>query len=124
MESNLDLSSVVENNKRLNVQQAKLHIMMEYVQDNYTHELTLDDIAESASVSKSSALHIFKTGIHISPVDYLIQYRLTQAAEQLCQTEKSVSSISEDTGFNSAAYFCRKFKQYYHMTPFEYKRNK
>ena len=124
MESKLDLSSVVESNKRLNVQQAKLHIMMEYVQDNYSKEITLDDIADSASVSKSSALHIFKSGIHISPVDYLIQYRLSQAAEQLCQTEKSVTSISDDTGFHSAAYFCRKFKQYYNMTPFEYKQSK
>ena len=50
-------------------------------------------IAASAFISKSGALHIFQTGIHCSPVAYLIQYRLVQAAEQLCITQKSVSSI-------------------------------
>ena len=84
----------------------------------------LETIAASASISKSGALHIFQTGIHCSPVAYLIQYRLAQAAEQLYITQKSVSSIAEETGFTSSGYFCRKFRQYYHMSPNEYRKKK
>ncbi|MEI3210331.1 MAG: hypothetical protein V8S14_05185 [Lachnospiraceae bacterium] len=52
--------------------------MMQYIHDHYMGEITLEMIAASASISKSGALHIFQTGIHCSPVAYLIQYRLAQ----------------------------------------------
>ena len=102
----------------------RLQIMMQYIHEHYAEEITLEMIAASASISKSGALHIFQTGIHCSPVAYLIQYRLAQAAEQLYITQKSVSSIAEETGFTSSGYFCRKFRQYYHMSPNEYRKRK
>ncbi len=109
---------------RLNHRHARLQVMMQYIHDHYREELTLDDIAAAAYVSKSGALHIFQSGIHISPVAYLIQYRLMQAADQLFTTEKSVSAIAAETGFASAGYFCRKFKERYHMRPLEYRKKK
>jgi len=119
-----DLSSDSPDVHHLNHQQARLQTMMQYIHDHYMEALTLEEIAASVSVSKSSALHIFQSGIHIPPVAYLIQYRLTQAAEQLSTTKKSISSIAEETGFTSSGYFCRKFRQHYHMSPNEYRKKK
>lgn len=121
---NLDLDSDSCGIHRLNHKQARLQAMMQYIHDHYMEEITLEMIAESASISKSGALNIFQSGIHISPVAYLIQYRLAQAAEQLYATQKSVSSIAEETGFTSSGYFCRKFRQNYHMSPNEYRKKK
>lgn len=109
---------------RLNHRHARLQVMMQYIHDHYREELTLDNIAAAAAVSKSGALHIFQSGIHIPPVSYLIQYRLMQAADQLYTTEKSVSAIAEETGFASAGYFCRKFRERYQMSPLEYRKKK
>lgn len=119
---NLDLTPIPPELRHLNHQQAKLQTMMQYVHDHYAQELTLEEIAASASISKSSALHIFQSCIHTSPVAYLIQYRLKQAASQLCTTEKSISSIAEETGFASPGYFCRRFRQAYGITPNRYRR--
>ena len=104
--------------------QAKLQTMMQFIQDHYREEITLERIADSASVSKSGALHIFQSGIRISPVAYLIRYRLAVAAELLYTTQKSVSVIAAETGFSSAGYFCRKFRQHYHMSPNAYRKMK
>ncbi len=112
------------NIRRPNHRQAKLMIMMQYIHDHYQEPITLAEIAASASISKNSALHIFQTSIQTSPVAYLIRYRLTQAAKQLYTTEKSVSSIAEETGFMSAGYFCRKFKEYYQISPAMYRKKK
>lgn len=120
----LDLTSDSEKARRLNHQQARLQTMMQYIHDHYREELTLEEIAAAASVSKSSALHIFKSFIRIPPVTYLIQYRLTQAAGQLHATGKTITAIAEDTGFANAGYFCRKFRQQYHMSPNEYRRKR
>lgn len=108
----------------MDYRQARLRTMMQYMQDHYREALTLEQIAASAAVSKSSALHAFQSGIHLSPVAYLIQYRLSRAAEQLRMTQKTISAIAEDTGFSSAGYFCRKFRQYYGRTPGEYRNGK
>ncbi len=120
----LDLSSAQSKTHHLNHKQARLQIMMQYIHDHYREELTLEEIAAAASVSKSGALQTFQSGIRVSPVSYLIQYRLARAAELLCITEKPVSTIAEETGFTSAGYFCRKFKERYQMSPAEYRRNK
>lgn len=124
LQKNMDWTSDSNSIHRLNHKQARLQAMMQYIHDHYMEEITLETIAASASISKSGALHIFQTGIHCSPVAYLIQYRLAQAAEQLYITQKSVSSIAEETGFTSSGYFCRKFRQYYHMSPNEYRKKK
>lgn len=120
----LDITSGTANVRRFNHKQARLQTMMQYIHDHYTEEITLDGIAKSASVSKSGALHLFQSGIQSSPVAYLIQYRLAQAAEQLYTTQKPVSVIAEETGFTSAGYFCRKFKQHYRISPNAYRRRK
>lgn len=120
----LDLTADSGKSRQLTHQQARLQTMMQYIHDHYRDDLTLEEIAASASVSKSSALHIFNKFIQMPPVTYLIQYRLTQAAGQLHITGKSVTAIAEDAGFANAGYFCRKFRQHYHMSPNEYRRKR
>lgn len=119
----LDFAAVLPGLHRFNHKQARLQKMMQYIHDHYREGITLEEISAAAAVSKSSALHDFQSGIQLSPVSYLIRYRLMQAAGLLCTTEKSVSDIAAETGFESAGYFCRKFKKRYHMSPLEYRRN-
>ena len=121
---NMDLPAGGSRLRRLTHKQAKLQTMMQFIHDHYMEEITLEQIAASASLSKSGALHIFRSGIHISPVAYLIRHRLAQAAEQLQATQKSISSIAADTGFSDAGYFCRKFRQQYHMSASAYRQKK
>ena len=97
--------------------------MMQYIHTNYPNKITLDDIAGSVSLSKSSVMSLFGKYLHTSPVNYLIEYRLECAAKLLTDTEKSVSAIAADTGFDNVGYFCRKFKSLFGMTPTEF-RNK
>ena len=120
----MDLSSKTSGVQRLDTRQARLQIMMQYIHDHYQEEITLDEIAASASVSKSSALHIFQSGIQTAPEAYLIQYPLMQAAELLYTTTKPVSTIAVETGFTGAGYFCLKFKERYQISPGEYRKHR
>lgn len=102
----------------------RLQIMMQYIQEHYKEEIRLEDIAGAVFVGKSTALDIFSRCIHQSPVSYLIDYRLSQAAKLLMRTEKRVADISEETGFQSIEYFCRAFRKRYGMTPQSYRKEK
>ncbi len=101
--------------------QVRLQIMMQYIQEHYQENIRLEDIADTVHIGKSTALQIFQKGIHQPPVAYLIRYRLKQAAVLLTTTEKKITGIAEETGFESSTYFCRKFRELYGMTPKDYR---
>lgn len=102
--------------------QAQLQIMMKYIHDNYSEHITLEDIARTVTLSKSSVLNIFNNNIHMSPISYLVNYRLKRAATLLVTTENSIFSIAQDTGFENIGYFCRIFKERFHLTPSQYRK--
>jgi len=101
--------------------QARLQIMMQFIQEHYQERICLEDIGAAVHIGKSMTLQIFHQGIHQSPISYLIQFRLKQAAKLLVSTEKTISRIAEETGFESSTYFCRKFKELYGITPKDYR---
>lgn len=122
MYENVNISGNIPVAKASAHTQAQLQIMMQYIHKNYSEHITLADIAKTVSVSKSSALNIFNKYLHISPVSYLINYRLKRAAKLLADTDGSVYSIANDTGFENVGYFCRSFKELFGVTPSEYRK--
>lgn len=102
--------------------QTQLQRMMQYVHTHYAGKVTLEELAGEVSISKSSAMKLFRQYMHTSPIDYLISYRLKQAAKLLTTTRGSVSAIAEQTGFENVGYFCRKFKAVFSQTPSQYRR--
>lgn len=104
--------------------EVRLQLMMQFIHQNYSHAITLDDIAGHATISKSTTLNLFHRYLHTTPVNYLISYRLKQAAQLLAKTEKKIHTISCETGFHNVDYFCRLFKKQYHLTPTQYRRQR
>ena len=121
---NTDISYPKEHQEYSTASQARLQLMMQFIHLNYSRSISLDDIAKQAMVSKSTALNLFRKYLHITPVNYLINYRLKQAGQLLSKTEKKVSLISSETGFHNVNYFCRLFKKRYKLTPTEYRKQK
>lgn len=104
--------------------QGRLQVMMQYIHQHYDQKISLEEIAEQAVVSKSTALNLFRRYLHDTPVHYLLKYRLQEAASLLVVTEKKIGVISENVGFENVDYFCKMFKKYYSMTPTEYRMKK
>ena len=121
---NADIKNVKEPKNDSASSQARLQLMMQYIHQNYTRNISLDDIAEHAKISKSTVLNLFRGYLHITPINYLINYRLNEAAHLLSKTEKKINTIAYETGFNNIEYFCRLFKKRYQLTPTEYRKKK
>lgn len=121
---NTDITHRKENINDAVSSQARLQLMMQYMQQNYQNGISLDDVAAHAGVSKSTVLNLFRKYLHVTPINYLINYRLNEAAALLSKTEKKVNTISDETGFNNVDYFCRLFKKHYRVTPSEYRKRK
>lgn len=89
----------------------RLQFMMEFIHKHYKEKITLKDIADAATISKSEALRCFHAGIQTTPVDYLIKYRLNRAKDLLLSTTNSVSEIAVTVGFENIGYFGKMFKK-------------
>lgn len=97
--------------------QIRLQKMLSYIYENYARQVTLEDIAKAADISRSEAGRCFNAYMGCSPVDVLIQYRLQMAHQLLSEKTQTLQQISYACGFNSVNYFSRRFRQRYGYSP-------
>lgn len=92
-----------------------------YISKNYMDELRLPELASLAGMSSSAFSRFFKlhTGRNIS--EYIIDLRLGYAARMLVDTDKSISEIGFDCGFNNLSNFNRIFKKKKGCSPSEFR---
>jgi len=100
------------------VQQVKTAI--EYIELNYQHSISLDDLARIAGLSSKYFCRYFRLITNRTPIDYLNYYRIDRAGYLLQQQKNSVTEIAYECGFNDISYFIRCFKKYKNTTPYQY----
>lgn len=102
---------------------ARLLRAVDYIEENYTENITVEQLAAVCQMSTSRFFPCFKKAMGVTPVDYMNHVRVRMAIIALMHSEDfSIESISEKAGFESAAYFRRVFKRITGKTPREYRR--
>lgn len=87
----------------------KLAPVISFMEENFQHDIKLEDLAEVAGMSVTNFRRLFKNKIGESPIQYLLMLRLAKAKELLMTTSLSVTDIAMKAGFNDANYFSRQF---------------
>lgn len=93
----------------------------EYIERHAIEPLTLEGIAREAGISVSSAAHLFKAAFGQSIMRYVVDVRLSVAAERMLQSGLKLEEIAEASGFVSYPYFCRSFRTRFGASPSEYR---
>lgn len=101
----------------------KISDVISYINMNIENKISLDDICNSAKVSKYYLCRKFKETVGMTVFSYIELMRLSKAKELLTKTDLSISEISVKTGFESFAYFSKIFKKSTDCTPSEYRKN-
>ena len=100
---------------------ARIKIMLQYVQEHYSEELTLAKIAGSASLSENECLRCFRSMIGCTPIQYVKQMRIQKAAELLTATTWKISDIGAACGFQEMSYFAKTFRELKGCRPSEFR---
>ncbi len=100
----------------------RIKVMLNYIHQHYPDTLELRHIAECANVSTRECLRSFHELLGISPMQYLIKYRISTSAELLVDTNLSITEICTRCGFPSPSYYSKMFKRYTGATPSEYRK--
>ncbi|MBU5351461.1 helix-turn-helix domain-containing protein [Paenibacillus silvae] len=108
-------SEVERNEARL-----RLEELVAFIKQNYQQDLSLSILADQMKVTEQHLNRIFKKEFHMTPLEYLVRYRLLKAKEMLVQ-QKDITAhdIARAVGFNSASYFGSVFKKYEGISPIE-----
>lgn len=93
-----------------------------YIENHFKENLTLDDLAAAAHVSKYYLVHSFTREYGTSPINYLLTCRIQESLYLLSRTRLSLSQISGMLGFSSPSYFSQSFRRIQGISPMEYRK--
>lgn len=95
---------------------------MDYIDKNFASEVTLEELARAARMSRTYFSTVFKKLNGLSPWDYITIRRIERAIELLQSTEATVLEIAVSCGYNNTANFNRAFKKVTGRVPKDYRK--
>ena len=94
----------------------------DYIDANYMNDITLEEIAAQVALSPSYLSHAFKRFYRFSPIQYLTRRRIGEAETLLIHTNKRVTEIAMDMGYETVSNFNNNFSKIIGMSPSQYRK--
>lgn len=101
--------------------QRQLLYVLDYVDAHLDQEIKLADLARLLDMSQFHFSRLFKQSMGLSPYQYLIQQRVERAKHLLKKTDRLITNIALECGFNSHSHLSKQFRQLTGMTPKAYR---
>ena len=117
--SDTPLQQLVQNMERYD----RIKPALDYMQAHLSEHISLDALARACNVSSAHFCRLFRQITGTTPVQYLNNLRLHEAAVLLKKSDKSVAQIAEAVGFDDVGYLSRRFKSKFGLTPIQVKKH-
>ncbi len=95
---------------------------LSHVERHFDQPVTIAELSRIAAMSRRNFARVFRRATGTSPVAHLIQLRLGRAAALLRRTDRRITDVAFDVGFNDSNYFARQFRRVLGVTPRRYRR--
>ena len=111
------MSKLVETRKDVFSQKAYksaelyLEKSIEFIENNYSNNIKINDIATYIGINRSYLTHIFKKNINISPQDFFVNYKIDKACNLLENTDLSIKVVAKSIGYSDPLTFSKIFKK-------------
>ena len=94
---------------------------MEFIRANSDAEISIDEIARDAGMSRSYYSKLFRQLTGCTPHAFILRCRIANARKLLCYTELSMADIAQQCGFYDSSHFIRVFSKQESITPSAYR---
>lgn len=92
-----------------------------FIEQNYDKDISVEQIAEQAHMSRRNFIRRFKKATHNTPLEYLQRVKIEAAKKALEKSAQNISSLMYEVGYNDAKTFRNVFKRFTGLTPQEYR---
>ena len=92
-----------------------------FIDDHYSEKITMEDVADSVSMSPSYLSALFKEKMNMTVHDYLIRVRIEKSIELLGRRDLSIKQVMQQCGIESQSYYNRIFKKMIGVPPGKYR---
>lgn len=100
----------------------KVSEIVQFINHNYTRQLSLDSISKKFFISQYYLSRTFKGVTGFSFIEYLNSVRIREAQKLLHKTNRKIIDISEEVGFRNISHFGRVFKEVTGISPLAYRK--
>lgn len=95
----------------------RLQIARNYMEENFIHPPSIAIIAKQCNLSEFHFFRLFKKVYRVTPYQFMLNKRMTFAAELLKDPTLTITEIAVITGFSDLYAFSKIFKKYYKLPP-------
>ncbi len=92
------------------------------MEENLNEPWSANALAGRLRINVSYLGQLFKSSLGISPMAFLSQTRLNQAARLLSRTDMRISEIGKEIGLSDANFFARRFRSHFGVSAREYRK--
>lgn len=117
------IAAQIRDHVRHQTQYETIHRLKAYIDDHLQEDISLDRLAELASLTPQYISKQFREVLQVSFIEYLTGARMEKACQLLSGSSRSVTDISAQVGFHNVQYFCSKFKAAFGVTPIQYRKS-
>jgi len=115
------LSGTVRGDRAIHTVDVRVPLVIEFMQSNLEKRIALAELARIVGLSDSRFRHLFTAQTGTSPKAYLRRLRLDRAKLLLDEGALTIDQIALRVGWQHRSHFERRFKQFYGMTPAQYR---
>jgi AraC-like DNA-binding protein len=101
---------------------ARISGIVGYLTEHYSEDFSMADVSARLGMTESSFSRYFRRATGNSFTDFVNRLRINRACQLLMETDRYITNVCYDVGFNNVANFNRRFLQIKGMTPKEFRR--
>jgi len=105
-----------ESNMKM-IELERIQVVYDYILKNYQENVSLAEAARLVSMTKTSFCKFLKKHAKKTFSEMVNDIRINHACDLIIQTDKNITTITYESGFNDISYFSRTFKKWMHVTP-------
>ncbi len=116
-------NQVLHNQAQHSISRQRYLECINYIKDNFSNILSLQDIAEKCHIDKIYMCRLFKKYGKTTPMAYVMNLKMNKAALLLIHTDNSIKQISLILNFENQYYFSKAFKKTFGISPKFYRKS-